>query len=111
MARGTLAQWCTNVIGSKVEPLKEVARLIRNHFQRIVVGAQTRQTNGVLEALNGLFQAATRNACGYGQFCTIRTVIFPIAEKWTSPLQPGCRLTHSKFKCAKHLHQGRAHGE
>lgn len=81
VVRGMLSQWCTNVMRSKVEPMKEVARLIRNHMEGIVAWAQTRQTNGFLEALNGLFQAAKRKARGYGRFSTIRTVIFLIAGK------------------------------
>ena len=39
--------------------MKEVATLVRHHLEGIVAWAQTRQTNGFLEALNGLFQAAT----------------------------------------------------
>ena len=31
-----LAQWCTNVMRSKVEPMKEVAKMISNHFNGIV---------------------------------------------------------------------------
>jgi transposase len=81
VVRGMLGQWCTNVMRSKVEPMKEVARLIRNHMEGIVAWAQTRQTNGFLEALNGLFQAAKRKARGYGRFSTIRTVIFLLAGK------------------------------
>lgn len=76
-----LRQWCTNVMRSKVDPMKEVAKMIRNHFQGIVAWAQTRQTNGFLEALNGLFQSAKRRARGYGRFGTIRTVIFLLAGK------------------------------
>jgi transposase len=76
-----LAQWCTNVMRSKVEPMKEVARMIRKHFDGIVAWTQTRQTNGFLEALNGLFQAAKRKARGYVSFKTMRTVIFLIAGK------------------------------
>ena len=76
-----ILQWCTNVMRSKVEPIKEVAQLIRNHLEGIVAWAQARQTNGFLEALNGLFQAAKRKARGYGRFSTIRTVIFLIAGK------------------------------
>lgn len=71
-----LSQWCTNVMRSKVEPMKEVATMIRNHFDGVVAWAQTRQTNGFMEALNGLFQAAKRSARGYVSFSTIRTVIF-----------------------------------
>jgi transposase len=71
-----LWQWCTNVMRSKVEPMKDVARMIRNHFDGIVAWSQTQETNGFLEAINGLFQAAKRSARGYGRFTTIRTVIF-----------------------------------
>jgi len=76
-----LAQWCTNVMRSKVEPMKEVAQLIRNHFDGIVAWTQTRQTNGFIEAINGLFQAAKRKARGFVRFATMRTVLFLIAGK------------------------------
>jgi len=81
VVRETLAQWCTNVLRSKVVPMHRVARMIREHFEGIVAWAQTRETNGYLEALNGLFQAAKRKARGYKRFDTIRTVIFLIAGK------------------------------
>ena len=74
-----LKRWCTNVKRSKVEPMKEVAKMIINHFDGIIAWAQTRQTNGFLEAINGLFQAAKRRARGYGTFKTMRTVIFLVA--------------------------------
>ena len=76
-----LRQWCTNVMRSKVEPMKDVARMIRKHFDGILAWSQTRQTNGFLEALNGLFQSAKRRARGFTRFTTIRTVIFLIAGK------------------------------
>jgi transposase len=81
VVRILLRQWCTNVRRSKVEPMKQVAELIRNHFEGILAWVITRQTNGFLEAINGLFQAAKRKARGYGRFRTIRTVIFLIAGK------------------------------
>jgi transposase len=81
VVRELLIQWCTNVMRSKVEPMKEVARMIRTHLEGIVAWAQTRQTNGFLEALNGLFQAAKRRARGYQRLSTIRTVVFLLAGK------------------------------
>ena len=81
VVRGMLWQWCTNVMRSKVEPMKDVARMIRNHLEGIVAWARTRMTNGFLEALNGLFQAAKRKARGYRRLSTIRTIIFLIAGK------------------------------
>lgn len=81
VVRDMLRQWCTNVMRSKVEPMKDVARMIRNHLEGIVAWARTRMTNGFLEALNGLFQAAKRKARGYRRLSTIRTIIFLIAGK------------------------------
>ena len=81
VVRLMLKQWCANVARSKVEPMKAVARLVRAHLEGIIAWAQTRATNGFLEALNGLFQATKRKARGYGRFATIRTVIFLIAGK------------------------------
>ncbi len=81
VVRAMLTQWATNVMRSKVEPMKEVAKMIRSHLDGIVAWTQTRQTNGFLEAINGLFQAAKRKARGYGNFSTIRTVVFLLAGK------------------------------
>jgi len=84
-----LKQWCTNVLRSKVAPMKDVALMIRKHFDGIVAWTQTRQTNGFIEALNGLFQAAKRKARGYTRFTTMRTVLFLIAGKLDfTPLNP-----------------------
>ena len=84
-----LRQWCTNVMRSKVEPMKNVAALIRNHLDGILAWSRTRQTNGFIEAINGLFQAAKRKARGYTQFKTIRTVIFLIVGKLDfTPINP-----------------------
>ena len=81
VVRAMLAHWCTCVMRSKVEPMKQVAALVRGHMEGIVAWAQTRQTNGFLEAINGLFQAAKRRARGFTRLSTIRTVIFLIAGK------------------------------
>jgi transposase len=81
VVRDMLRQWCTNVMRSKVEPMKAVAQMIRNHLEGIVAWARSRMTNGFLEALNGLFQATKRKARGYRRLSTIRTIIFLIAGK------------------------------
>ena len=81
VVRAMLQHWCTCVMRSKVEPMKDVAKMIRSHLEGIVAWAQTRQTNGFLEAINGLFQAAKRRARGFTRIQTIRTVIFLIAGR------------------------------
>lgn len=81
VVRQMLCQWCTNVMRSKVEPMKSVAKMIRRHLDGIVAWVRTRQTNGFLEAINGLFQAAKRKARGYTRLSTVRTMIFLLAGK------------------------------
>jgi len=51
--------------------MKDVARVIRKHFGAIVAWTQTRETNGILEALNSLSQATKRRARGYANLTTI----------------------------------------
>jgi len=81
VVRGLLHRWCRNVLSSKVEAMRDVARMIREHFDGVMAWVYSRQTNGFLEAINGLFQAAKRKARGYVRFRTIRMVIFLIAGK------------------------------
>jgi transposase len=61
--------------------MKNVATMVRRHFEGIVAWAQTRRTNGFLEAINGLFQAAKRRARGFVKLYTIKTVLFLIEGK------------------------------
>ncbi len=82
---------------SKVEPMKEVAAMIRKHFDGIIAWAQTRQTNGFIEAINGLFQAAKRKARGYTRFQTMRTFCSSLLESSTS-LQSTYALKKKKTK-------------
>ena len=81
LVRTLLNRWCTNVMRSKAAAMREVAEMIRNHFEGVLSWVTSRQTIGFLEAINGLFQAAKRKARGYVRFRTIRTVIFLIAGK------------------------------
>ena len=59
--------------------------MIINQFGGIIAWMQTRQTNGLLEALSWLVQAAKRKARGYKRFSTTRTVLFLIAGKINFP--------------------------
>lgn len=81
VVRALLKQWCSNVLRSKVDPMRDVAYMIRDRFEGVLAWVTSRQTNGFLEAINSLFQAAKRKARGYGRFRTIRMVIFMIAGK------------------------------
>ena len=81
VVRAVLMHGRNCVMRSKVEPMKELAKMIRTHLEGIGAWAQTRQTNGFLEAINGLFQASKRRARGFTRLATVKTVIFLIAAK------------------------------
>lgn len=92
VVRSMLLQWCTNVMHSRVLPMKAVAVMVRNHLDGIIAWTRSRQTNGYIEAVNGLFQSAKRKARGYTNFSIIRTVVFLIAGKLDfSAIHPYCR--------------------
>ena len=91
-----LRAWCNGVMRSKVDEMKRVAKMIRKHHDGIVAWARSRQTNGFIEALNGLFQAAKRKARGYGRFQTMRTVIFLLAGKLDfTAINPHAKRAHA----------------
>ena len=71
-------RWCVNADRSKVS-YEKGRRMIRKHFDVSSPGLELATTNGFLEAIDGLFQAAKRKARGYGRFQTMRVVIFLVA--------------------------------
>ena len=81
VVRRMLTQWRANLTRSKVRAMKDVARMIRTHLEGIAAWARTRMSNGFLETLNGLLQAAKRKARGYRRWSTLRAIIFLIAGK------------------------------
>lgn len=81
VVRAMLLRCCNCLMSSKVELKKAVFTLGLRHLEGIVAWARTLQTNGFLEALNGLFQAAKRRARGFTRMSTVKTVILLIAGK------------------------------
>ncbi|HHN0356666.1 MULTISPECIES: hypothetical protein [Pseudomonadaceae] len=59
--------------------MRDVACLIRSSFESIVAWTQTYQTDSLLEALNGLLQAAKRQARSRIGFEKMRAVLLRIA--------------------------------
>ncbi|MEX3606431.1 MAG: transposase [Burkholderia sp.] len=95
-----LEQWCTNLMRSKVDPMKDVARMIRSHLRRhrrLDPDASDQRLPG---SQTGLFQAAKRKARGYTNLTTMHTVVSDCRQARLLEDQPTCRLTHSNFKIA-----------
>ncbi len=76
-----LKRWIANVRRSKVEAMKAVAATIERHLEGVAAWARRRLTNGYMESINSLFQAAKRKARGYRLFETMATVILLLAGK------------------------------
>jgi transposase len=68
-----LKSWTDWVGSSKLEPMRSAAQTILRHWDGIVRWKQSQISNGILEGLNSILQAAKRKARGYGKkhFATI----------------------------------------
>ncbi len=62
LASAFLDDWCDRVYDSKLRPLIDT---LDSHWDDMLRWFQTRISNGVLEAINSLIQAAKRRARGY----------------------------------------------
>ena len=62
-----LDRWCTRVMRSKIEPIKKVAKTIRNHKPLILnlFKAKKAFSSGVVEGLNNKAKVTTRNSYGF----------------------------------------------
>jgi transposase len=59
----------------------DAARSIRRHWSGVLRWFVSRITNGLLEGINSLVQAAKAKARGYSSFRNLRTIIYLIAGK------------------------------
>ena len=68
-----LRKWVTWVKQSGLKPMEKAADMVLNHWNGIIQWKQSQLTNGLLEGLNSVIQAAKRKARGYKQkhFITI----------------------------------------
>lgn len=65
---GYFKQWYAKAIGSKLEPIKKVARTLKRHIDGLLSYFAHRITNAATEALNGRIAALKSNARGFRNF-------------------------------------------
>lgn len=70
--------WLTH---SRLEPMKDMGKTIKNHWDGILNCFDHRRTTGALEAINGLVQAARSKARGYRNVNNFITMVYLIAGK------------------------------
>lgn len=68
-------RWYSWAIRSRLEPIKEKARMIKSHLNNILTYFSHRITNAVSEGLNSKIQSVKSNARGYRSFDGFRNSI------------------------------------
>jgi transposase len=84
-----LRRWVTEANASELEPLVKFTEMIEAHWDGVLRWHRTRASNGLLEGLNSLIQAAKRRARGYRSARNYKTMIYLVAGK----LHPGPQVT------------------
>lgn len=76
-----LGRWIGWALRSRVEPIVKAAQTIRKHVPKILRVIQNGLTNGLMEGINSLVQAARAKARGYRNVENFITIIYLIAGK------------------------------
>lgn len=80
-----LREWIGWAKRSKLEPMMKLAKTIKQHEEGILRWFHTKMTNGFLEGLNGLVQAAKRKARGYRNVENLIAMVYMTANKSRLP--------------------------
>lgn len=80
-AETLLRKWYAWAIRSRLKPVKDVAQTIKTSWNGILNYFDSWLTNGVLESINGVVQAARRRARGYRNVKNFITMIFLLSGK------------------------------
>ncbi|RLC37144.1 hypothetical protein DRH29_03000 [candidate division Kazan bacterium] len=76
-----LKRWYFWATHSRLEPIKEAAYTIKRHWDGVVNFVKSKITNGILEGINSLVQAARSKARGYRSVEYFITMIYMLAGK------------------------------
>lgn len=75
-ARRAWLRWYSWAIRSRLEPVKNVARMIKRHLEGVLNAVTTGITNARSEAINAGIQRIKKNACGFRNRDRFRTAIY-----------------------------------
>jgi transposase len=71
-----LKKWYFWAMHSRIEVIKEAAKTIKRHWHGVIRWYDSKVSNGILEGLNSLVQAAKAKARGYRTFKNLKTIIY-----------------------------------
>ena len=84
-----LRRWVSEAKATELQPLVAFAEMLEAHWPGVIRWHRSRVSNGLLEGLNSLIQAAKRRARGYRSARNYKAMIYLVAGK----LQPGPQVT------------------
>ena len=89
-----LDAWCTQVMRSRIEPMKKFARTIRAHRELILNYFRARKqfSSGVVEGLNNKAKVTMRKAYGFRTFHMTEIALYHVLGKLPEP-----EITHSFY--------------
>lgn len=88
IAEAFLKRWYFWATHSRLQPMIRVARTVRKHWKGILNWFRTRISNGILEGINSLLQAARAKARGYRTTRNFIAMAYLIAGKLDLRLLP-----------------------
>lgn len=80
-AAAYLKKWYFWATHCRLEPIKQLAYTIKKHWDGILNFSLSKITNGILEGINSLVQAARHRAKGYRSIEYFKTIIYMITGK------------------------------
>lgn len=82
-----LDQWCTQVMRSRIEPMKKFARTIRGHRELLLNYFRARKqfSSGVIEGLNNKAKVTMRKAYGFRTFRATEVALYHVLGKLPEP--------------------------
>ena len=80
-AQAFLKRWYFWATHSRLEPMKRAAATIRRHWEGILRWFSSRLSNGILEGMNSLIQAAKSRARGYRTTKNLIAMIYLLGAK------------------------------
>jgi transposase len=82
-----LRQWYFWATHSRLKPMIEFARIVKDHWNGILNFFHSRITNGIIEGINSKIKTAMKRAYGFKTFRYLRTIVYLVAGKLALPTQ------------------------
>jgi transposase len=80
-----LRRWCSGAKRSRLQPIKDFVALVEKHWDGIIAWHKNHLSNGLLEGINSLVQAAKARARGYRSKTKMITIVYLTAAKLPLP--------------------------